>query len=405
MDGEQMLLKGKKIAFYVTGGIAVYKAVDLMRTLIKQGAEVKVGMTKSAAEFVSPLTFQVLSKHQVHIDTFSEEDAENVQHIHLADWADLAVVAPATANTMAKLAYGMADNFVTSALLATTAPIFIVPAMNTNMYEHSVTQNNIETLKARGVYVMKPDKGFLAEGYSGSGRYPENLRIVEELENFHITQTSDNLPLKGKKVLVTAGGTKERIDPVRFITNDSSGKMGHAIAASAFYKGADVTLITASSLPVHSNINVLPVSSAQEMYDEVGKYFEQTDLLVMAAAVSDYSPENVEEHKMKKQDELTLKLKKNPDILKEMGKRKTHQFLIGFAAETERLEEYAIKKLHEKNSDIIVANDIGKKGQGFNVDENEVTLFTKDGEPKHLSLASKTEIAEHILEFARLKLN
>lgn len=405
MDGEQMLLKGKKIAFYVTGGIAVYKAVDLMRTLIKQGAEVKVGMTKSAAEFVSPLTFQVLSKHQVHIDTFSEEDAENVQHIHLADWADLAVVAPATANTMAKLAYGMADNFVTSALLATTAPIFIVPAMNTNMYEHSVTQNNIETLKARGVYVMKPDKGFLAEGYSGSGRYPENLRIVEELENFHITQTSDNLPLKGKKVLVTAGGTKERIDPVRFITNDSSGKMGHAIAASAFYKGADVTLITASSLPVHSNINVLPVSSAQEMYDEVGKHFEQTDLLVMAAAVSDYSTENVEEHKMKKQDELTLKLKKNPDILKEMGKRKTHQFLIGFAAETERLEEYAIKKLHEKNSDIIVANDIGKKGQGFNVDENEVTLFTKDGEPKHLSLASKTEIAEHILEFARLKLN
>lgn len=393
------MLKGKKIAFYVTGGIAVYKAVDLMRTLIKQGAEVKVAMTESAAEFVAPLTFQVLSKHTVHIDTFSEEDAENVQHVHLADWADAAVIAPTTANTLAKLAYGISDNFVTSALLATTAPIFIIPAMNTNMYNHQATQDNIKTLEDRGLYIMKPDTGFLAEGYSGSGRFPENQRIVEELKKFLVDQSAD-LPLRGKKVLVTAGGTKERIDPVRFISNDSSGKMGHAIAVAALYQGAEVTLVTASSLPVPCSIRGIRVSSAQEMYEQVRENFDETDILVMAAAVSDYSPVNEEKQKMKKTEELTLKLKKNPDILKEMGSKKKKQFLIGFAAETEKLEEYATKKLHEKNADVIVANDISKKDRGFNVDENEVVLFTKGTEPIHLSLTSKSEIAEKIIEFA-----
>lgn len=393
------MLKDKKVALFVTGGIAVYKAVDLMRTLIKEGANVKVAMTESAAKFVTPLTFQVLSKHSVHTDTFSKEEAENVSHIHLADWADIAVIAPATANTIAKMAYGMADNFVTSTLLATTAPIFIVPAMNTHMYEHPATQENIETLKQRGAYVMNPDTGFLAEGYTGKGRYPENERITEELKQFLLSKAR-NLPLQGKKVIVTAGGTKERLDPVRFISNDSSGKMGHAIAKAAMEKGAEVTLITASRLSVPSMLDVKRVDSAKEMYQAVEKEFDSADILVMSAAVSDYAPIKEEKQKMKKKEQLTIELKKNPDILKEMGQRKTHQYLIGFAAETENLKRYATKKLQEKNADVIVANDVGKKDRGFNVDENEVLLFTKGKDPIHIPLTSKVEIAEKIIDFA-----
>lgn len=396
------MLKDKNIALYVTGGIAVYKVVDLLRTFIKQGAQVKVAMTASATEFVSPLTFQILSKHEVHMDTFSENDPKHVQHIELADWADITVVAPATANTIAKIANGIADNFVTSSLLAANSPLFVVPAMNTRMYEHEATQKNIAILKARGAYVMEPDVGFLAEGYSGSGRYPENTRIVEELISF-ILLNDQSLPLKGKRVLVTAGGTKERIDPVRYISNDSSGKMGHALANAAFKKGAEVTLITASSLAVPSYLNKVPVQSAEEMYHEVDSRFEEVDVLIMAAAVSDYAPMNEATQKMKKQNELTIELKKNPDILKEMGAKKTHQHLVGFAAETERLEEYATKKLKEKHADMIVANDVGKKDRGFNADENEVILFTVENEPVHLSLRSKDILAEEILDMIQKK--
>jgi len=393
------MLKGKKIAFFVTGGIAVYKAVDLMRELIKKGAEVKVAMTPSAAQFVSPLTFQVLSKHKVHIDTFDEETPEVVNHIHLADWADASMVAPLTANTLAKLAHGLADNFVTSALLATTSPIFTVPAMNGNMYDNEATQLNSQLLRGRGIYVMEPDTGFLAEGYSGKGRFPEKERIVEEFEYF-LRKQNTTLPLTGKKVLVTAGGTKERIDPVRYLTNNSSGKMGHAVAEAAWQLGADVTLVTASSLSTRSQIKRVSVESALEMHSAVDRYFNETDVLVMSAAVSDYTPESTSDQKMKKQDQLTLSLKKNPDILKEMGsKKRANQYLVGFAAETEKLEEYAQQKLLDKQADMIVANDVGKKDRGFDSDDNEVIFFTHDHEPKVIQLKKKESIAMDIMHW------
>lgn len=393
------MLKGKKIALYVTGGIAVYKVVDLMRTLIKAGAEVQVAMTESAAEFVSPLTFQVLSKRAVYTQTFTEDNPEQVNHIHFADWPDLALVAPLTANTLAKLANGIADNFVSSALLATTAPVFTIPAMNQNMYENPATQANIETLRSRQLYVMNPDEGFLAEGYSGKGRFPDQERILDELYSF-IRETTADLPLKGKSVLVTAGGTKERIDPVRFISNDSSGKMGHAVALAAWESGAEVTLITASPLSVSGNITVVRVESAKDMFEAVSSRFDASDALVMAAAVSDYSPETTSSRKMKKQDQLTMTFKKNPDILKEMGKRKqSSQCLVGFAAETDNIEEYAMKKLTEKNADLIVANDVGKKDRGFNVDKNEVTFFSHQEAPQHIKLKEKAEVAKDIVDW------
>lgn len=393
------MLKGKKIALYVTGGIAVYKVVDMMRELIKKGAEVRVAMTPSACEFVSPLTFQVLSRHFVYLNTFEENDPEVVNHINLADWADLALVAPASANTIAKLSAGLADNFVTSALLATTAPVFVVPAMNANMYKNAATQENIEKLKNRGHYIMIPDKGFLAEGYEGEGRFPEKNRILEELMQV-IREHSDALPLKGKTVLITAGGTKERIDPVRFISNDSSGKMGHALAEAAWRQGANVKLVTTSQLETPAYIEKQAVESAMEMYEEVSSAFKEADVLIMAAAVSDYSPENVEQKKMKKQDALTLNLKKNPDILQEMGRRKVSgQCLVGFAAETDNILDYAKEKLSAKQADLIVANDVGQKDRGFNVDSNEVTLVSHIDEPKVIALQEKSKIASEIINW------
>ena len=393
-----MMLKDKNIALYVTGGIAIYKAVDLMRTFIKEGAKVRVAMTKSATEFVTPLTFQILSQHEVHIDTFSESNPEHVAHVDLADWTDIAVVAPATANTIAKIAHGFADNFVTSSLLATKQPVFLVPAMNTDMFGHEATQANIQVLKKRGAYVVEPDTGFLAEGYEGKGRYPENFRIVEELEQFIIASTAD-LPLKGYKILVSAGGTKERIDPVRYITNDSSGKTGHAIAEAAYQKGADVTLVTASDLKTPRAINTIRVNSAKEMYEEIDNRFESTDILIMSAAVSDYGVADTATSKMKKEDDsdtISIELTENPDILKSMGQKKEQQFLVGFAAETDHLEEYAQKKLQEKNLDIIVANEVGREDRGFNVDNNQVIIFTKDREKLEIPKTSKKNIA-HIL--------
>lgn len=393
------MLKGKKIALYVTGGIAVYKVVDMMRELIKKGAEVRVAMTPSACEFVSPLTFQVLSRHFVYLNTFEENDPEVVNHINLADWADLALVAPASANTIAKLSAGLADNFVTSALLATTAPVFVVPAMNANMYKNAATQENIEKLTNRGHYIMIPDKGFLAEGYEGEGRFPEKNRILEELMQV-IREHSDALPLKGKTVLITAGGTKERIDPVRFISNDSSGKMGHALAEAAWRQGANVKLVTTSQLETPAYIEKQAVESAMEMYEEVSSAFKEADVLIMAAAVSDYSPENVEQKKMKKQDALTLNLKKNPDILQEMGRRKVSgQCLVGFAAETDNILDYAKEKLSAKQADLIVANDVGQKDRGFNVDSNEVTLVSHIDEPKVIALQEKSKIASEIINW------
>lgn len=394
------MLKNKNIALYVSGGIAIYKVVDLMRDFIKNGATVRVAMTKSAAEFVTPLTFQILSQHEVHLDTFSEKNPEHVAHVDLADWTDIAVVAPATANTIAKMTQGLADNFVTSSLLATKAPIFVVPAMNTDMFENEATQANIQTLKNRGIYIVEPDTGFLAEGYEGKGRYPENTRIVEELEQFVIT-SSDNLPLQGKKVVVSAGGTKERIDPVRYITNDSSGKTGHAIAEAAYYQGADVTLITASNLSAPHAIETVHIESANELYEEIDKRFEQTDILIMSAAVSDYGVANSAGSKMKKDDSsepVTIELTENPDILKTMGQKKKDQFLVGFAAETNNIEEYAKIKLKEKNLNMIVANEVGRDDRGFNADENQAVIFTDKETKQEIPLTSKKKVAAILID-------
>ncbi len=394
------MLKDKKIALYVTGGIAVYKVVDLMRSFIKEGAIVRVAMTESATQFVSPLTFQILSRHEVHMNTFQEKDPSHVAHVDLSDWADISVVAPATANTIAKMAVGLADNFVTSALLATASPIFVVPAMNTDMFENKATQKNIQTLIDRKIYVMEPDIGFLAEGYEGKGRYPENIRILEELEHF-ILQETDDLPLKGLKVMVSAGGTKERIDPVRYITNDSSGKTGHAIAKAAYQAGADVTLVTASDLTSPKAMKTIHVSSADEMFEAINQRFADTDILIMSAAVSDYGVADVATSKMKKTDDsdtITIELKENPDILKTMGQKKKNQFLVGFAAETDRLEEYAATKLVEKNLDMIVANDVSIEGTGFDADDNQVVILTNHDERIEIPKTSKRQIAKLLIE-------
>lgn len=400
------MLKGKKIAVYITGGIAAYKAADLVRRLIKQGAEVRVAMTKAATEFITPYTLQILSKNEVFTNVFEDKDPAEVSHIHLADWSELAVVAPATANVMAKMAHGIADDFVTTTLLATTAPVFIVPAMNTHMLENPATVRNWERLEQDGHFVMEPDTGFLAEGYEGRGRFPEPEAIVEAIQEYLIRQQTD-LPLSGKKVVVTAGGTKERIDPVRYITNDSSGKMGYQLAMAARDKGAKVVLISASTQLKHPfGMEVVAVESAQQMSDAVFKEFESADIVIMAAAVSDYTPETQATQKIKKKEnQMIISLAKTQDILATMGQQKSHQFLVGFAAETHDVAEYAMGKLEKKNADMIVANDVSKPHAGFNKETNEVTLFSKDTPPIELSVRSKRDIADSIIQEVIQKLS
>lgn len=399
--GGITVLKGKNISVYVTGGIAVYKVCGLVREFIKEGAQVRVAMTEAATEFVSPLTFQILSKNEVYTDLFTENNPAEVAHIHLADWSDIAVLAPATANTIGKLGNGIGDNFVTAALSATDVPLFIVPAMNTKMYNNPRTQDNIKKLTEDGVCFIEPDTGFLAEGYEGKGRYPENERVIAEIKE-SLIEKDYSLPLKNKKVIVTAGGTIERIDPVRYITNDSSGKMGHHLAEAAYERGAHVTLITASDLSSSRGIKRIDIEAARELYEAVSDVFNEADLLIMAAAVSDYGPASSADQKIKKDvqenETMVIELKENPDILKEMGKRKDSQILVGFAAETENLKEYAQKKLKEKNLDYIVANDVSKEGLGFNVDTNEVIIFNRDGKEKNLPLADKKDIASQIIQ-------
>lgn len=389
------MLRGKSILLGVTGGIAAYKAASLCSSLVQAGAEVNVIMTEGATKFITPLTFQTISRRPVVSHVFDERDPSVVSHIDLADHADLIVIAPATANIIAKMAHGLADDMLSTTLLASTAPVLIAPAMNVHMYSHPAVIHNMETLQKRGVTFIEPGEGQLACGYVGKGRLAEPEIILHKIrQRFELNQ-----PLAGKSVLVTAGGTIERIDPVRYITNESSGKMGYALAQAAKELGAEVTLISANTdLLLPEGVKNISVVSAQEMFDAVMEQMGMMDIIIKAAAVADYRPEHAEKQKMKKKgDVLTLKLQKTKDILLELGKRKTTQYLVGFAAETDHLEQYAMDKLTRKNCDLLVANDIGAPGSGFGSDTNQVRIFDKNGLVEALSLQSKSKIAIRLL--------
>ena len=390
------MLENVKIGVFVMGGIAAYKVPELVRQLIKKGAQVQVAMTQSAQEFVTPLTLQVLTKRPVLTHTFDEREPSQVQHVAMADWCDLALVVPATANGLAKMAHGLADDVVTSTLLAVTAPILVVPAMNVHMYENPATQRNLAQLRADGLTIMEPDTGFLAEGYEGKGRLPELHRIVAQVERLY-ARTHLPQSLAGKQVIVSAGGTRERIDPVRYISNDSSGKMGYAMAQAADWLGATVTLVsTTHSLLPPEGIQVQQVASAQELAQAMTAHYDQMDYVVMAAAVSDYRVKHPHDQKIKKvagQTDWQLDLVANPDILAQLGQTKRQQVLIGFAAETQNLLEHARAKLSKKGADWLIANDVSNPAIGFNSDKNQVYVLGAQGQEVLLPQQSKISLA------------
>ena len=396
------MLQDKNIIIGVTGGIAAYKTVELVSRLRKSGANVHVIMTQGAHNFVTELTFREISGHPVVTSMWDRVQEFKVEHIALAQLADMVVIAPATANILAKMAIGMADDMLTTTVLATKAPVLVVPAMNSNMYINPATQQNIGILKDRGMLVLEPASGHLACGTAGIGRMPEAAEIFDYIANYFAEgreqQDREELlaKLKGKKVLVTAAGTRESIDPVRYIGNRSSGKMGYAIAEAAVKCGAKVVLISGpSSLQPPAGAEFIPVESAREMRQHVLEHFPNTDVVIKAAAVADYRVRDVAENKIKKDDEeLVLMLDKNPDILKELGQlKKPGQILVGFAAETQNLLQYAKGKLEKKNLDMIVANDVTKPQAGFNTDTNLIKLLGRDGSVEELPLMSKKELA------------
>ena len=408
------MLKDKNIILGVTGGIAAYKCVDLVSRLRKQGANVHVILTKGAQNFVTETAMREISGNPVVTSMWQEIQQYDVEHIALAQLADVVLVAPATANVIAKCACGMADDMLTTTLLATKAPVFFAPAMNTNMYENSITQQNLHTLQERGCHIIDPAAGHLACGTSGVGRMPEPQELVEILADFFATgkelaepdevdslqHLAEGLDFSGLNILVTAAGTREPIDPVRYIGNRSSGKMGYAIAEAARDLGANVTLISGpSALTPLAGVNFFKVESARDMRRLVLENFPESQIVIKAAAVADYRVKNVADHKIKKNDEeLTLVLEKNPDILKELGQKKQKgQVLVGFAAETQNLIQYAQSKLEKKNLDMIVANDVSKPQAGFNVDTNLIKLLKRDGSIEELPLMSKKDLAYIIL--------
>lgn len=391
------MFSNKKILLCVTGGIAVYKAVALVSKLTQKGAHVKVIMTESATRFVTPLSFQVMSKHDVYTDTFDEKDSNVIAHIDLADWADLIIVAPATANTIGKLANGIADDMVTTTLLAATGQVWIAPAMNVHMYDHPAVKRNVETLTQDGYQWIEPDEGYLACGYVGKGRLEEPEKIVALVESYFMPK---HLPLKGKKVVVSAGPTRERIDPVRFLTNFSSGKMGYAMAAAAAKLGAQTILVSGPvSIDPPKGVQVVPVESAEEMLQAILKEYDTADIVVKTAAVADYRPKETFSRKMKKQPgDSTIELERTTDILLTLGERKQHQLLIGFAAETNDVINYAKGKLEKKNADYIVANDVSKTDRGFGTDLNTVTLVGNNDYQVNFSQLPKEELALKLFE-------
>ena len=392
-----MSLRGKTVLLGVTGGIAAYKAVEVVSRLRKLGAQVRVVMTKNATEFVTPLTFETLANHPVVTDTFARPETWDVAHISLAKEADLCVVAPATANILAKLAVGLADDMLSTTLLAAKAPLLLAPAMNTGMWTAEATRHNVETLRARGAHFVGPEGGFLACGDTGAGRMSEPAAIVEAIEALLARRES----LSGVKVLVTAGATREHLDPVRFLTNESSGKMGFAIAEAARDRGAEVTLVKGSTTaPVPEGVKVVQVVSTQELYDAVTSLAPEADAVIQAAAPADYRFRDVSDQKIKKKDggALTFTLEETPDIAAAVGRMKRPgQVLVGFAAETENLLAHAQKKLASKNLDFIVANDVTQPGAGFNVDTNIATFLSAEGaNPRPLQ--TKRQLAEDILD-------
>ncbi|WP_136606393.1 bifunctional phosphopantothenoylcysteine decarboxylase/phosphopantothenate--cysteine ligase CoaBC [Paenibacillus dokdonensis] len=402
------MLSGKTIVLGVTGGIAAYKAATLCSKLVQKGANVHVIMTSSAKQFITELTLQSLSKNAVFSDTFDERDPSVVSHIRMADAADLVLIAPATANVIAKMAHGLADDMLTTTLLATMAPVMVAPAMNVHMYGHPAVMENMKTLEQRGVMMIEPGEGLLACGYVGKGRMEEPESIVAVVERyFDEEKKAEPGLLHGKKVVVTSGGTIERIDPVRYITNDSSGKMGFAIAKAAREMGASVHLIhghTDTAPP--AGIDAEAVQSADDMYQAVLKHWHDSDMVIKAAAVADYRPAETASSKIKKMgDTMTLELIKTVDILEQLGKSKTNQFLIGFAAETHNVEVYAKDKLVRKNCDLIVANDVTAEGAGFRSDTNVVQVYDADGLVEQMPVMSKDEIARRLLTIAAARMN
>jgi len=387
-------MREKHIIVAVSAGIAAYKAIEVVSRLRKKGAEVKVVMTQNATYIASPLTFGEISGHPVALDMFEQVHQWDVEHIALATWADAYVVVPATANVIGKIYAGIADDMLTTTIMATTAPKYLCPAMNTEMYNNPITQRNLEGLRSLGYHIMDPAEGWLACGITGVGRLPEPEAIVDWLES-KMCSTNE---LEGTTILVTAGGTQERIDPVRYIGNRSSGKMGYAIAEQAARMGAKVILVSApTSLPIPSGVDFISVDSAVSMQEAVEARYNDVNVVIMAAAVSDFRVLHKAEQKIKKMESMTIELVKNPDILQGLGSKKSHQILVGFAAETEHVIKYGQDKVAKKNLDMLVANDVSKSNAGFNVDTNEGYFLYPDKEPKEMPNMKKSDLARHIL--------
>jgi phosphopantothenoylcysteine decarboxylase / phosphopantothenate---cysteine ligase len=389
---------GKQIVLGVCGGIAAYKSIELMRLFQKAGAKVRVVMTKNATAFASPLTFEAISGQPVFMNMFEPGSEDSMRHISWADEADAVVIAPATANIIGKLANGIADDALSTLILVATCPKFICPSMNTHMYENRAVQRNLDMLQEDGYVIVEPGEGELACGAYGPGRLAEPEYIFQQV--VHCFYPKD---FKGKKVLVTAGPTREPIDPVRFISNPSSGKMGYAIAAAAAARGAEALLVSGpTDLAAPAGVKVIGVQTASEMADAVFEVAEDVDVIIKVAAVSDYRPAEMATHKIKKdKSSLTLTLERTQDILAELGRRKKHQILVGFAAETRDLKKYALKKLKEKNLDMIAANIVGDESSGFGSDQNKINLFFKGGKKEELPLMPKEELSHILLDRIR----
>ncbi len=389
----------KCVVMGVTGGIAAYKALDIINALRKKDINVEVILTENACEFVTPLSFEVLSNNVVITDTFKREKSWEVEHIALAKKADLFLIAPATANIIGKAAHGIADDMLSTTIMAARCPTVFAPAMNTFMYENPILQENITFLKNKGYYFIEPDSGRLACGDMGTGKLQKVEVIVEEV----LRLLESNKDLEGKNILITAGPTVEKIDPMRYITNHSSGKMGYAIAEAAARRGANVKLVSGPThLQSPYKAERINIESALEMYEVVHEHFEWADIIIKAAAVADYRPLKVSEEKMKKSDEdLYLALTRNPDILQSVGNKKGNKILVGFAAETNNLQQYAKEKIRRKNLDFIVANNINEKGAGFKADTNIAMIIDKDGNQTQYPLMSKVKLAHTILDHVK----